>query len=597
MQDGADVAFQKSNDNGGTFSPRVLLNSRPGGDRAQWFPFVSVDSLTGRIYVFYYDQGIASSGHLTEVSFLSSDDGGATWSQPAPLSDRPFKAGWGNSTTQPNLGDYNQAVAQMATFFASYATTRQVGFAEGQPGTQFPTPDVEFNRVPGAASRTGLRLGNVTFSAAGADGAINPGATINLQLPLVNPSTNPLFAGTVLGVTANLVSPTAGVTVLQPSSGYPNIAPGATTGNATSFVLRLAPSFVPGTPIELQLNVTASTGASTLRHTLPTGTLLEAVLLSEDFESAPPGALPPGWASVHGAGANYVPWVSSNTFCGPSRKAFHQNANDGPAGGTPARWERLFSPAVDIPAGTGDVIVEFDVCYDTEDDPRFRVLAYDGFFLRVTDLTPGRVLRSVLAEAFEREFTTGPIQHYPKHFPRNSDPNYFENMSVWAGDSGGLRRVRMRLPGMAGSRVNFRFEYAQDSIATCADIRPGRTCGVSIDNFLVKATRAVAPSAVNLIIRSSLTRSPATNQIVATVTVTNEGSAPANNVKLTSAVLGSAAATGALPVLGSIAPGASRSAEVRFAAGAAAPGAASLLRINGVYDGGTFGGSSRVTVP
>jgi hypothetical protein len=203
----------------------------------------------------------------------------------------------------------------------------------------------------------------------------------------------------------------------------------------------------------------------------------------------------------------------------------------------------------------------------------------------------------VLAEAFEREFTTGPIQHYPKHFPRSFNPNYFENMSVWAGDSGGSQRVRMRLPGMAGSRVNFRFEYAQDSFFTCANLRPGRTCGVSIDDFVVKATRAVAPSAVNLIVRNSLTRNPATNEIVATVTVTNEGSAPANNVRLTSALLGSAAAAGALPVLGTIASGTARSVEVRFAAGVAAPGAASLLRINGVYDGGTFGGSTRVTVP
>ena len=36
------------------------------------------------------------------------------------------------------------------------------------------------------------------------------------------------------------------------------------------------------------------------------------------------------------------------------------------------------------------VTVDFDVCYDTEDDPVLPVLAYDGFFLRITDVTPGR---------------------------------------------------------------------------------------------------------------------------------------------------------------------------------------------------------------
>jgi hypothetical protein len=601
LLDGADVAFQKSTDGGLTFSPPILLNSRPGRDRAQWFPFVSVDRLTGRIYVFYYDQGIDTSGDLTEVSFLSSDDGGVTWTQPAPLSDRPFKAGWGNGTSQPNLGDYNQSVAQMATFFAAYATTRQVRFTEGQPTTQFPTPDVSFNRVPGPASRTGLRLGAVTFTDSGGNGAIDAGDRVNLQLPLSNPSLNPLHAAAITGVTATLTSTTAGVTVVQPASGYPNVASGGTAANAVNFVLQVSPAFVPGTPIELTLNVASSTGMAALRHTLSTGTLLETVLLSENFESVPPGALPAGWAAVHGAGANIVPWVTSNTFCGASNKAFHPNANDGPPGGSPSRWERLFSPVVDIPPDSREVVVEFDACYDTEDAPPpaspFRILAFDGFFLRVTDQTPGRTLRSVLAEAFEQEFTTGPLKHYPKHFPRNSDPNYVEDMSVWAGESGGPQHVRMTLPGMAGSRVNFRFEYAQDSNSTCADVRPGHTCGVSIDNFVVKATRLVVPTAVNLIVRSSLARDAPTGQIVATVTVMNEGSAPAANVRFTSAILGSTATATTLPVLGSIAPGASAVVELRFPAGAASPGAPSLLRIAGSYAGGAFGGTTRVTAP
>jgi hypothetical protein len=142
-----------------------------------------------------------------------------------------------------------------------------------------------------------------------------------------------------------------------------------------------------------------------------------------------------------------VPWETSKTFCGPSNKAFHANANDGLPPDLNSRWERLFSPVIEIPRDSQGVEVEFDVCYDTEDDPVLRILAYDGFFLRVTDLTPERTLRSVLAEAFEEEFTTGPIKHYPKHLPRSGDPAYFQNMSVWAGDSGGVRRVRMKLPG------------------------------------------------------------------------------------------------------------------------------------------------------
>ena len=116
--DGADIVFQRSTDEGMTFSAPILVNAAPGADRAQWFPWVTTDERSGRVYVYYYDQGIAPSGDLSEVSVTWSDDRGNSWSAPVPLSRRPFKAGWGNNTGQPNLGDYNQAVAQRRTLFA-----------------------------------------------------------------------------------------------------------------------------------------------------------------------------------------------------------------------------------------------------------------------------------------------------------------------------------------------------------------------------------------------------------------------------------------------------------------------------------------------
>jgi hypothetical protein len=131
-----------------------------------------------------------------------------------------------------------------------------------------------------------------------------------------------------------------------------------------------------------------------------------------------------------------------------------------------------------------------DVCYDTEDDPNFNILAYDGFLLRVTDQTTGRILRSVLVEAAEDAFTTGASFHYPKHFPRSSNTAYFEDMSAWAGDSGGWKHVRVRMPGMAGSTAQLRFEFTQDLVGVCTDIRPGHACGVAVDNIVVSSVRS-----------------------------------------------------------------------------------------------------------
>ena len=240
-----------------------------------------------------------------------------------------------------------------------------------------------------------------------------------------------------------------------------------------------------------------------LHHTLFTGTPVATAILSEDFDGAEPGTLPAGWSSSHGGGANIVPWTTSNTFCGStSNAAFHQNANDGPllgppappgTLGSPARWERLFSPLITVPADAEYVTLDFDVCTDTEDDPNFDILAYDGFFLRILDATPGRFLRSVLVEAYQDEFTTGSLFHYPRHLPRSSNPSYFPNgdMSAWAGDSRGVQHVHLRLPGMQGSLVQLRFEYTQDGAGICTDI-PGRTgpCGVVIDNLVMKSVKS-----------------------------------------------------------------------------------------------------------
>jgi hypothetical protein len=594
--DGADVAFQRSTNGGLTFSSPMVLNSRPGNDRAQWFPYVTVDQITGRVYVFYYDQGIDTTGDLTEVTYLYSDDGGTTWGRPAPLTDQPFKAGWGNDSAQPNLGDYNQAVAQSSTLFVSFAATTQPGFADGQPTTSLNTPDVVFKNVAGGSPAAPLRLGDVNVLDSGGNGNIDPSEDVNISIPLVNYVTNPLNATTVNGISAILSTTTPGVTVTQATATYPAIPPALTLPPTPPFVIHTAPSFVPGTPIQFKLSVSSAQGPVILTFTQTTGTPVYTTLLSENFDSVAPGALPSGWTAAHGGGANIVPWVTNNSFCGTSNKAFHQNANDGPANGDQARWERLFSPSFAVPANAEYVTIDFDVCYDTEDEPLFRILAYDGFFLRIADQTPGRTLRSILAEAFEQEFTTDGFEHYPKHFPRNDDANYFEDMSAWAGASNGVQHVHMRLPGMNGSVAQLRFEFTQDQIATCADVRPGHTCGVSVDNVVVRSVLSVAPLPAAIEVRSALARDPSNGDLVAALTLSNTGASTASGVTLSSVTLNGIAAA-ALPAVPNIAGGASFTVQVRFPGSAGAPGTAGLLRVAGGFTGGSFTSSQRLTVP
>jgi hypothetical protein len=529
------------------------------------------------------------------VTYTFSDDGGVTWTRPAALTDRPFNAGWGNDTGQPNLGDYIQSVAKLGSLWGSYAATRQLGFTDGQPSTTMTTPDAEVTVT--SSAKAAISVGTPVFTDSGENGAIDPGERIALQIPLRNYVTNPLNAATASGLTATLSTATSDVEIEQGSSAYPDMPPGATASNTTSYQLHVLSSFVAGTPIELLLEVTTAVGSVTHHITLQSGTPVYTTLLTENFEGAAPGTLPAGWTSSHGGGRNVIPWTTSVTFCGSSNKAFHQEANDGP-GATFSRWERLFSPVMAVPNTSSYVSVDFDVCYDTEDDPVLPRLAYDGLFLRVTDLTPGRTLRSVLAEAFELEFTTDSFKHYPKHFPRNFDPAYFEDMSAWAGDSHGMQHVHMVLPGMAGSRFQLRFEYTQDQVATCQDVRPGHTCGVAIDNVVIRNVVAVAQSTIQLTLTESLARDATTNEIVATITATNTNRSKVKNVQIDSVVLGSTSTTSALPVvLGDIGSGESAIAIVRFPGSAGAPGTSSVLRLTGSHKAGTFAGSFPVIVP
>ncbi|MDB4964699.1 MAG: glycosyl hydrolase, repeat-containing protein [Myxococcales bacterium] len=501
--DGADIAFHRSIDGGRTFEPTVILNSRPGHDRAQWFPSVSVDDTLGRVYVMYYDQGVASSGDLTQTSYTFSDDGGVTWTRPRALTDRPFHAAWGNDTGQPNIGDYIQGAARNGDLYSAYAVTHPVGFTDGQPTSgSFTVPDVEGKHTDVAArlgSSATLQAGDATFTESGRDGNIDPGDVVTVQIPVTNYVTNPINATTIRDVAAWADSSAANVVVLPPFKVISSLAPGAT--GTLPVTLFIGKSFVAGTPIDIALHVVqgAPLGFGTLHVTVDTGTRVSRPLFAENFDAVAAGALPTGWNAVHAGGANTVPWTTSSSFCGTkSNGAFHVNANDGPVAadgtpGDPTRWERLISPAIAVPADTGDVTLEFDVCYDSEDDPSFNVLAYDGFFLRIFDGTPGHVSRSVLVDAFQSQFKTGSLQGYPKHFPRNSSRAYFEDMSAWAGDSAGLKHVKLRLPGMAGTTVQLRWEYAQDGGGICSDVRPGHNCGVLVDNIVMRSEKLATP--------------------------------------------------------------------------------------------------------
>ncbi|WP_438029163.1 hypothetical protein [Sorangium sp. So ce233] len=523
--------------------PPVLLNSDPGRDRAQLFPFVAVDRSTGTAHVVFYDQDVASSGDLTEVVHTASIDRGATWSPPAPISDRPFHAGHGNDATRPNLGERIGGVALAGELYSVFSRAGAAPrFDEGQPASaSLIAPNVhldildEFVRVPPLRA-AGTRVADPACGAL-ANERIDPGELVEVGVYLENYLANPVSGRTtVSGITATLATETPSVTVVRPSAAYPEIEPLRVAASDAPFLLRTDRDFTPGAPIDLTLTVSSDQGTIALSIQLETGGPgSPAVLLREDFDAASAPALPPGWQSERASGpASTSTWVVAQTLTPGNNAAFHDEEPT-------TVHVALVSPAVTIPEGSGNssVTLDFDLTYELEDDPQKLVQAFDGLTLRIEDLTAGAAPRAVLAEAFAEQIVTGALYHFPKHLPARDDPDYLSDQSVWSGSSGGSKRVSIRFPGegMRGRTVQLRFEYTQDDSQICTDVGRTGPCGVAIDNVVLAAV-PVASGACGADLAVTLVDAPDPvspgAQLTTTISVANEGPGDATDVEVTS---------------------------------------------------------------
>ncbi|CDM65124.1 hypothetical protein PYK22_01122 [Pyrinomonas methylaliphatogenes] len=128
---------------------------------------------------------------------------------------------------------------------------------------------------------------------------------------------------------------------------------------------------------------------------------------------------------------------------------------------------------------------------------------------------------------------------------------------------------------------------------------PSYTLQVAVgDGLLMSRSETVTISAatVQLVTTATLTKL-ADGSYQATVVITNNGFANAENVRLTSATLGAVSATSLPVALGTIPAGGSASVTLQFPASAGPSGSAVIERYAGSYAGGTFLGSIRARLP
>ncbi|HEX8650782.1 MAG TPA: hypothetical protein VF708_08065 [Pyrinomonadaceae bacterium] len=563
-----------------------LINSDPGKDYAQQYPNVAVDQSNGMVHVNFLDQHASEqylpSGDVFENMTTYSEDQGATWSPPTAVTDRTFHAGYGNDSSEPNMGDYNQNVAENGRLHSVWGgTSLQPLFTECKNpfAGLMCTPDTYYDKRLDTQEIVQLRVMPESFVEAGnncsPNGFLDPRERGSFTIPLKNYVTNPNNSPeTITGITAVLTTATAGVTIVDGTAAYPDIPAGQTKNNSDPFVVELSSTFVPGTFIDFVLSVTTAQGTTQQMFRTETGTPnpMATTLLNENFDSAMAPALPAGWTQAQGGcslpGPNACltahPWITSNARTPMSQAAFHPNS------GTNSEWIRLFSPTMAVPnpgAGVQSYItVDFDLNYSLEDNPAKLFEAFDGLFLRILD--GSAPTRSVIAESFAAKINTAGIDHYPAHLVRSNDPAYFADMSVWSDDSieldndtDGTIHVSMKFNAetMTGKNIQARFEYTEDSNLNCLGSGGNAPCGIAIDNVLVKFVTLTngGPTAVaDLEIEKTDDADPVLlgENITYHLKVTNNGPDTATNVVVTDRIPSNSTYVSATPSQGSCAP-------------------------------------------
>ncbi len=98
-EDDTDVFLMKSTDGGDTWSKAIRVNDDKKG-KHQFFNWLSVDPVTGYVYVVFYDRR-GLKGNATDVYLAYSKDGGETFTN-VKVSESPFTPAEGIF-----FGDYN----------------------------------------------------------------------------------------------------------------------------------------------------------------------------------------------------------------------------------------------------------------------------------------------------------------------------------------------------------------------------------------------------------------------------------------------------------------------------------------------------------
>lgn len=270
--DKSDNFLTTSTDGGATWATINVSDIFDSSTNDDYSPTLAVTPDGSKLLVVWYDRQLDPSNLLIDYFGAIADvTSGITFGPQFRITSESFPPVIGQDPVinPVYMGDYDQAVADNSNFHITWGDNRD--------GNSFHTnqPDVRYGRIPVAGPGAILAVGSITTDDSGgnSNGDIDFNECIGMNVPLSNGGT-----ATATGVTATLSTTTAGVTITNATSSYPDIAIGGSQTNSVPFRFQTSALFVCGTPIDFRLDVNTTSagpagGASySFTFTLQTGT-------------------------------------------------------------------------------------------------------------------------------------------------------------------------------------------------------------------------------------------------------------------------------------------------------------------------------------
>ncbi|MEO7254956.1 MAG: S8 family serine peptidase, partial [Casimicrobium sp.] len=389
---------------------------------------------------------------VTPGNFLIGAGGGLTQQYPVVTaadgvvtSVPGFTRFYGTSAAAPHaaaiaalIKGYNPTLTatQIRSIMASTALDIEAPGTDSDTGAGILRPVNALAATTAAAGAyAGAASGPTVESYAPANGFVDPGETVTVNLPITNIGTL-AFSNLVATLqTSSSVAPLP--TNLQ---AYGAIASGATVSRPFAFTAFGA----CGDTVTLTLQLQDGTkNFGTVTYTITLGTFQTTTTLVESFDSVTAPALPAGWTStvVSGGAAN---WATSTV----SPDAGPNSVFAAPL--AVASEVRLDSPAISVPAGSGNQ-VSFRHRWNTES-------GYDGGVLEIA-IGAGAFTDIVAAGG---SFISGGYTNAIS----SVDGSVIAGRPAWSGSADAAYTTTVvALPAAAGGQnVRLRFRLASDSL-------------------------------------------------------------------------------------------------------------------------------------